>query len=313
MGGLITWVYQDDDFTEADAEAFEESITRRYSEVAATIGFEFRVIRASEIIPSCLGKPVLRYRGADLLSRRQCFIVEDLSVHPQGLTAMRAVIRTVEASSSVLLNRSFAGQSYLEVDKLAMLQHAAKLGIATPGTVAVPAGRNARRVLGEVRGELGQGPYIVKPREMGGGFGVLRVDSEQHLGAALDIVSQAGAGYIVQPYLPHAGDMRVFVVDGEVVTSLTRRPRPGGYLANVSQGGTIETNADHLQVADQCVRIAKSLQAEFVGVDWLMTDSGPVLSEWCTAQVGFTLMPEPERTLVVNAFFGWIKRKFDEG
>jgi glutathione synthase/RimK-type ligase-like ATP-grasp enzyme len=297
----------------AAAEAFEKSITRRYSEVSATIGFEFRTVRASEIVASCLGKPVLRYRGTDLLSRRQCFIVEDLSVAPQGLAAMRAIYRTVEASSSILLNRSFTGQSYLEVDKLALLQHASNLGIAVPKTIAVPAGRYARRAVVEVTSELGEGPYIVKPREMGGGFGVLRVDTADQLNATLDIVSQTGVGYIVQPFIPHIGDMRVFVVDGEVVTSLTRRPKPDGYLANFSQGGTIEVNADHLQVAEQCVRIATSLNAEFIGVDWLMTDSGPMLNEWCTAQVGFTLMPEPERTLVVNAFFGWIKRKFDEG
>lgn len=314
VDGLITWVYQDDDMPEAAAAAFEDSITRRYSEVSATIGFEFRTVRASEIVASCLeGKPVLRYRGTDLLSRRQCFIVEDLSVEPQGLAAMRAIYRSVESSSSVLLNRSFAGQSYLEVDKLALLQHAASLGIAVPGTIAVPAGKNRRRAIAEVTSELGAGPYIVKPREMGGGFGVLRVDSADQLSATLDIVSQTGAGYIVQPFIPHVGDMRVFVVDGEVVTSLTRRPKPEGYLANVSQGGTIEVNDDHVQVTEQCVRIAKSLNAEFIGVDWLMAESGPMLSEWCTAQVGFTLMPEPQRTLVVNAFFGWIKRKFDEG
>jgi ribosomal protein S6--L-glutamate ligase len=144
------------------------------------------------------------------------------------------------------------------------------------------------------------------------GIGVLRVESDQQLATALDIVAQTGSGYVVQPLLMHDGDMRVYVADGDVVSSLTRRPRPNGYLASISQGGSLEVTDDHREVADHCRRIARSLSAEWMCVDWLMTESGPVLNEWSTAHGGFTLLPEPERTLVADAFFGWIKRRLTE-
>src|SRR6185437_15656517 len=123
-----TWIYSADDMPPAECESFENSITERYRVFAAPYGLDFRVIRAGELIPACLGRPVLWYRGADLLSRPQCFIVEDMSKDPQGAQALRAIYRTIHASSCVLLNRAIKGPDFLERDKLAILQYAANLG-----------------------------------------------------------------------------------------------------------------------------------------------------------------------------------------
>jgi glutathione synthase/RimK-type ligase-like ATP-grasp enzyme len=312
MTDLITWIYAADDIEPAASENFENSITERYRVFAAPYGLDFRVIRAGELVPACLGRPVLWYRGEDLLSRPQCFIVEDASKDPQAVQALRAIYRTIHASGCVLLNRAIQGPDFLERDKLAILQYATGLGIPTARTIAVPFGRYARRVLDEVERELGPGPYIVKPRDMSMGIGVLRVDSAQQLAAAIDIASQTGSGYIVQPLLENTGDMRVFVADGEVLASMTRRPAPGGYLANISHGASLDATDDHLKVAKSCQRIAQGLTAEWMCIDWLMTSSGPVLNEWCTAYGGFTILPEPARTRVADAFFLWIKKKFGE-
>ena len=124
MTRLITWIYPSEDHTEPETSTFEQRLTERYSKAAATIGFDFRVIGAGDLVPSCQGKPVLRYRGEDLLAMRQCFIVEDKSMTAQGRQTMRAIYRTIYNSDSVLLNRSFAQADFLERDKLALLQHA---------------------------------------------------------------------------------------------------------------------------------------------------------------------------------------------
>jgi ribosomal protein S6--L-glutamate ligase len=312
MRGLITWIHPHDDMEPAVAESFEQSITERYTELASPYGLDFRIIRAAELTPACLGRPVLWYRGDDLLDQPQCFIVEDASKDPQTAQALRAIYRTVHASDNVLLNRAIQGPDFLERDKLAISQFAARLGIETVKTIAVPYGRYARRVIAEAVREFGPGPFILKPRDMSMGTGVLRADSSQQLAAALDIASTTAAGYIVQPMLENTGDMRVFVADGEILASMTRRPKPGGYLANICQGASLEANDDHLKVAKACERIAQELQAEWLCIDWLMTTSGPVLNEWCTAYGGFTILPEPGRTRAVNSFFSWIRQKFGE-
>ncbi|MFD8673970.1 RimK family alpha-L-glutamate ligase [Streptomyces seoulensis] len=309
MVAQVTWIYQSDDIDPAAVAGFEQSITKRYAAVSESRGFKFRAVNASELVPLCLGKPVLRYQGQDLLSQKQCFIVEDTSPDSQSHQALQAIYRTIAMSDSVLLNRSFDGPDYLERDKLGILQYAAKLGIPTAATISVPHGAYARRAIREVREAIGDGPYILKPREMSSGTGVLRIDSDQQLSSAIDIAAQTGAAYIIQPFIPHHADMRVFMADGEVVSSLSRRPKHNGYLASVSQGGSIEVNEDHLQVIDACRKIAASLHAEWICIDWLMTESGPLLNEWCTAYGGFTMMPEPELSQVADAFFGWIERK----
>ncbi|GAA4239883.1 hypothetical protein GCM10022254_62430 [Actinomadura meridiana] len=311
MSGVITWIYEAETVDPGEIEEFEQSIVERYARLSRPRNLDFRLIRASELIALCTDRPVLRYRGDDLLADPQCFIVEDMGTDPHSSHAAQAVYRTIHASDSVLLNRSMSGPDYLERDKLAFAQVASTLDVPVLPTIAVPYGKYARRALDEVTNEFGAGPYIIKPREMTSGIGVLRVNSRQELGAAIDIASQTSAGYIVQPYLPHAGDMRVYVADGKVVASLTRRPGQGSYLASISQGGSIETNEDHFLVADHCMRIAQNLDAEWMCVDWLMTDEGPVLNEWCTANGGFTMVPEPQRTIVADAFFGWIKTKLD--
>ncbi|WP_369181998.1 RimK family alpha-L-glutamate ligase [Streptomyces sp. Y1] len=309
MTGLITWIYPSEDYDPADIDAFETGITERYRKLANPRGFDFRVIPAADLVPLCLERPQLLHHGEDLLATPQSYIVEDASSHPQGAQALRAIYRTLHTAGAVLLNRAFTAPDYLERDKLALIQHAATVGVPTIPTIALPPGRHARRAVPLVRRALGEGPYIVKPRELSMGVGVLRVDTDQQLEAAVDLAAQSAAGYLVQPLLDHSGDMRVYLADGRIVTSLTRRPRPGGYLANLSQGGSAEANDDHHLVADHCRRIAESLGAQWLCVDWLTTPAGPVLNEWSTAHGGFTHLPQPQRDLVADAFFSWIHRR----
>jgi ribosomal protein S6--L-glutamate ligase len=282
-----------------------------YVTAAKRHGIDYRYVEAAELIPACVGGPRLWYRGEDLLARPQCFIVSTSSWNAQATELLRAIYQTVAASDSVLLNGGIGGSEMLEHDKLAILHHAAALGVRVPPTVAVPFGRYARLAVPAVRREIPVGPYVVKPRDMIMGIGVLKVDTVEQLTATLDICAGADQGFLVQRFLPNAGDLRTYVVDGEIVASQLRRPAPGNYLANISQGGT-GSAVEAGEVAELCRRVVAGLDASFVCVDWLLTDDGPVLGEWATAVAGFAGLPEPARTKVADAFFGWVARRFDE-
>jgi glutathione synthase/RimK-type ligase-like ATP-grasp enzyme len=308
---VLTWICHPDDLAPDYVAAIEADMTRQYSAAAERNGFRFRFLPANELVPVVAQRPRLLHRGEDLLARRHCYIVDDVSADPQATQFLRGIYRTVDASDSVLLNRALDGPECLERDKLAMVLRAADLNVPTPRTVAVPFGRYARQGLAAVRETIGDGPYILKPREMGMGVAVLRVDTPEQLAAAVDVVSQSGLGYIVQECLPIVGDLRVMLVDGEVLVSLLRRPAGGNYRANLRQGGVAEIDPEIGELRDHCRRIAKSLAASYLHVDWLMTPDGPVLGEWGTAMAGFSLMPEPARTRVADAFFQWASRMLD--
>lgn len=305
---VLTWICHPDDLAPDYLAVIEENMTREYSAAAERNGFTFRFLPANELVPVVADRPRLLHRGEDLLERRQCYIVDDVSADPQSTHFLRAVYRTVEAGDSVLLNRALKGPECLERDKLAMMLRAAALGVPTPRTVAVPFGRYARQGLSVVREVIGDGPYIVKPREMGMGTAVLRVETPEQLSAALDVVAQTGQSYLVQECLPITGDLRVMMVDGEVLVSLLRHPAEGNYRANLRLGGVAEIDPDIGGIREMCLRIAESLSASYLHVDWLMTPEGPVMGEWGTAMAGFSLMPEPARTKVADAFFQWAGR-----
>lgn len=305
----LTWIVQPEDFDPPYVAKIEAKLGKLFRDVAARFDFSFRFVNAHDVVPLCDGLPRLLYKGEDLLAAEpQCFLVDESSWNAQSGHFLQAIYRTIVASGSVLLNRSITGPDYLERDKLAMMHRAASLNIRTAATVAVPPGRFARSVLPVVQRIIGDGPYILKPRELGMGISVLKTDTMEQLRSALDIAAQSGIGYIVQPFISNQGDCRVYMLDGNIVGSQLRLPPQSGYLANISQGGSGQPAPDLTPVRQQCCRIAEDLQATYLCVDWLMTEEGPVLNEWGTALAGFSGLPEPDRTAVADVFMGWVKR-----
>lgn len=307
---VLTFIVIQDDFEPTYIAGAAAKAEAMYAAAAARHGITYRTVEAAELVPACVGGPRLWYRGEDLLAQRQCFMVTTSSWNAQATEVLRAIYETVAASDSVLLNGGIGGAKALEHDKLAILHRAAALGLPVPPTVAVPFGRYARLAVPAVQREIPTGPYIIKPRDMIMGIGVLKVDTVEQLTAALDICAGADQGFLVQRFLPNAGDLRTYVVDGEVVAAQLRRPAPGNYLANISQGGS-GAAVESGEVGAMCRRVAADLDASYLCVDWLMTDDGPVLGEWVTAVAGFSGLPEPARTRVADAFFGWVARRFD--
>jgi hypothetical protein len=59
-------------------------------------------------------------------------------------------------------------------------------------------------------------------------------------------------------------------------------------------------------------RIAASLNASLLAADWLLTCRGPILGEWSAGIGGFADLPEPERTKVGDAHFGWARKRYQE-
>jgi hypothetical protein len=303
----LTFVYRPDDF---DPDYLASATDRFFSAAtqdAHQAGFRFRAIPHSDLVPGSGDRPQLWHHGSDLLADKQLFQIDDFSWDPQAHHHLKAISRTVKASDSILLNQHFGGPEHLMTDKLSIVQHATRMGIPAPPTIAIPFGRHARTALPVIADRIGAGPYILKPRELGMGFSVLKAETEQQLTAAIDLTAQTGIGYIVQPYLPNDGDQRVFVIDRQVVATQHRQPSPGRYLANISQGGTSTTGRQAADTGKASLRIADSLNAACLYVDWLLTEDGAVLNEWQTGFGAHVTLPQPERAQLSKAYFDWTR------
>ena len=152
----------------------------------------------------------------------------------------------------------------------------------SPVTIAVPPGRRARTAVAVAAREIGPGPYILKPRKLATGFAVLRAAAVSELTAAIDIAAQSGIGYIIQPCIDHASDTRAYFADGEVIAAQERTAAPGGYLADLGQGGAAAACRDTSAIAGPTRAIAESLRASLLSVDWMITPAAARCSAWST-------------------------------
>jgi glutathione synthase len=89
---------------------------------------------------------------------------------------------------------------------------------------------------------------------------------------------------------PEQSDNRLIVLDGEILGAIRRVPRPGGWLCNLSAGGSYEIAEPDAREKEMVRRIAPHLRAlgvHYYGVDTLMAaDGSRMLSEINTTNAG---------------------------
>ena len=79
--------------------------------------------------------------------------------------------------------------------------------------------------------------------------------------------------FIYQEYLENNGDVRLYVLNKSVITSI-KRDNPNDYRNNFSLGGSVEVYKASQEMVDAALMIAHLLNADFIGVDFLLTKDG---------------------------------------
>ncbi len=79
--------------------------------------------------------------------------------------------------------------------------------------------------------------------------------------------------FIYQKFLENNGDVRIYMLDGEVVAAIKRRSDKD-YRNNYSLGGEVELYEPSKEMVEAAKKVANLLKADFIGVDFLLTNSG---------------------------------------
>ena len=79
--------------------------------------------------------------------------------------------------------------------------------------------------------------------------------------------------FIYQEYLENNGDVRLYVLNKSVITSI-KRDNQNDYRNNFSLGGSVEVYKASQEMVDAALMIARLLNADFIGVDFLLTKDG---------------------------------------
>lgn len=144
-------------------------------------------------------------------------------------------------------------------------------GLPTPETVVCEDFATAMAAVREMR------DVIVKPIFGSMGHGLVRISDPDIAFRVLRPLEQTRTVYYVQRVVDHdGGDIRAFVVGGQVIGAIERQAPPGDWRTNVSRGGT--ARALQLSAADQqlAIRAAAAVGTAYAGVDLLRARDGSV-------------------------------------
>ena len=190
------------------------------------------------------------------------------------------VLHRLETSGRVVVN----SPKSLEVciDKYLASARLAAAGLPVPETIVCQDTDSATAAFERLGGDV-----VVKPLFGSEGRGMLRVDSLDLAWRVFRTIERTGAVLYVQRFVRHPGwDLRVFVLDGAVLTAM-RRHSEDGWRTNVAQGGRAEAVSATVEEARLAIAAAAAVGTRVAGVD---------------------LLPRPEGgyfVLEVNAVPGW--------
>ena len=148
-------------------------------------------------------------------------------------------------------------------------------GVETPETVVCETSDVAMEAF------RAMGDAVVKPLFGSMGLGMVRVTDEEVAWRVFRALEAIRGVYYLQRTIDHGGrDVRAFVVGERVIGAIERRARdPGGahgWRTNVSRGGTAHAVDLPASWCELAVRAARTLGADYAGVDLLPAQDGAV-------------------------------------
>ncbi len=179
---------------------------------------------------------------------------------------MMNVFTTVK-SQSLLMSR----------DKLSSLQVLSRAGLDMPKTVF----EHHSRDVSEIIEHLGGVPVIIKLLESTQGVGVVLAESKNTAISVLEAFKGLQTNVLVQEYIKEAKgvDLRVLVVDGEVVGAMKRKSKKGEFRSNLHRGGSAMAVALSKEEERIAIKAAQAMDLGVAGVDILQSKRGPLVLE----------------------------------
>jgi ribosomal protein S6--L-glutamate ligase len=169
-----------------------------------------------------------------------------------------------------------ARNKYLALQAL----HAA--GVKIPESVLI-----ASRNKSEEPTEYLSPPLVMKLLSGTQGIGVMRVRDAKEAGPIIDTLSELDQMICLQKFLPNPGeDIRVFVIDKEIVGAMKRKAAPHEWRSNIHIGGQGIPHKPSKAEAETAVRAAEAVGVEIAGVDLISVDAEPYVIE-VNASPGF--------------------------
>jgi ribosomal protein S6--L-glutamate ligase len=162
-------------------------------------------------------------------------------------------------------------------DKLRSLQILARAGLGMPKTAFA----NQPKDIDNVIATIGGAPCVIKLLEGTQGIGVILAENQKAATSVIEAFLKLNASLLVQEFIKEAkgADIRVFIVDGQVVGAMKRQAKEGEFRSNLHRGGTATVIQLSPEERATAVKAAKKLGLGIAGVDLLQSERGPLVME----------------------------------
>ena len=164
-------------------------------------------------------------------------------------------------------------------DKLRSLQILARAGIGIPKTAfaSSPKEKDIDNVIESIGGET----CIIKLLEGTQGIGVILADNHKAAKSVIEAFMKIKANMLVQEFIKEAGgaDIRVFIVDGQIVGAMKRQAKDGEFRSNLHRGGSASVIQLSPEERATAIKAVKKLGLGIAGVDLLQSKRGPLVME----------------------------------
>lgn len=217
------------------------------------------------------GKLVIKYHGEDVSNFDAVIPRIGSSLTQYG----SAVIKQYE---SLGVFSTIPSQGLLEArNKLSCLQILASHGLGVPKSIV----SNNHFLFGTLLNEFEDERVVVKLLNGTHGIGVLLADTHKQAEAIMEAFFKTKQKCMMQEFIEEANgaDLRIFVVDGEIVGTMKRQAKEGEFRSNLHRGGSSEVVPITPEEADTAIKACDILNLKIAGVDMLRSKEGPLILE----------------------------------
>ncbi len=162
-------------------------------------------------------------------------------------------------------------------DKLRSLQLMARAGIGMPKTAFA----STTKYVDNLIEQAGGAPVVIKLLEGTQGIGVILAETHASAKSVIEAFLGVNVNLLVQEFVKEARgiDIRVFVVDGQIVGAMKRQGAEGEFRSNLHRGGQATSLNLSAEEKSTAIRAAKKLGLGIAGVDMLQSNRGPLVME----------------------------------
>ena len=162
-------------------------------------------------------------------------------------------------------------------DKLRSLQILSRSGVGMPKTAFTNFSKQDNQVLTHI----GEAPVVIKLLEGTQGLGVVLAETNKAAKSVVEAFDSLKTRVILQEYIREAAgaDIRVFIVNGQIVGAMKRQGKEGEFRSNLHRGGKATVIKLNRAEKATALKAAKAMGLAIAGVDMLQSGRGPMVLE----------------------------------